>query len=68
MNTALLEYEMKRCNISTEEMCKRLDISRSAFYRKCNNKSEFTLGEIKLIVEILKLESPMDIFFADSVS
>lgn len=68
MNTALLEYEMKRCNISTEEMCKRLGISRSAFYRKCNRKSEFTLGEIKMIVEILKLESPMAIFFADSVS
>lgn len=68
MNVALLEYEMKKCKITAEEMCKRLSISRSAFYRKCNGKSEFTLGEIKKIVDILSLESPVEIFFANQVS
>lgn len=65
MDVALLEYEMKKCKITAEEMCKRLNISRSAFYRKCNGKSEFTLGEIKKITEILGLESPVKIFFAN---
>lgn len=68
MNKALLEYEMKRNNLTAEDMCKKMNISRSAFYRKCNGISEFTLGEIKMIVDILHLESPMAIFFADEVS
>lgn len=65
MNKALLEYEMKKCNITADELCKQLGMSRSAFYRKCNGISEFTLGEIKQIVNILCLESPMAIFFAE---
>lgn len=68
MDKALLEYEMKKNNLTAEDMCKQLDMSRSAFYRKCNGISEFTLGEIKMIVNILHLESPMAIFFANEVS
>ena len=64
MNKALLEYEMKKRNISTMEMCERIGISRSAFYRKCNGISEFTQGEIQKIVDILNLDSPVEIFFA----
>ena len=64
MDKALLEYEMKKNNLTAEDMCKQLKMSRSAFYRKCNGISEFTLGEIKKIVEVLHLESPMAIFFA----
>ncbi len=68
MDKALLEYEMKKNNLTAEDMCKKMNMSRSAFYRKCNGISEFTLGEIKKIVEVLHLESPMAIFFADEVS
>ena len=64
MNKALLEYEMNRKNISIGAMCEILGISRSAFYRKCNGKSEFTRAEIQKVVEVLQLDSPMDIFFA----
>lgn len=65
MNKALLEYEMSSKNKSISDMCTMLGISRSAFYRKCNGKSEFTMSEIKKIVEYLALESPVDIFFAN---
>ena len=65
MDKALLEYEMKKANVSAEELCKKMQISRSAFYRKCNGISEFTLAEIKQIVAILNIESPMAIFFAN---
>ena len=68
MDKALLEYEMKKRGISTEDLCKKIDMSRSAFYRKCNGVSEFTLGEIKQIVSVLGLDSPIDIFFAKEVS
>ncbi len=63
MDKALLEYEMKKKNISIGKMCEILGISRSAFYRKCNGLSEFSQGEIKMVMTALNLESPVDIFF-----
>ena len=68
VNKAKLEYEMNIHNISKGEMCAKLGISRSAFYRKCNGESEFTQGEIQKIIDILGLESPMGIFFNENVS
>ena len=64
MNTALLEYTMKQNGKSISDMCEMLGISRSAFYRKCNGKSEFTQSDIQKIVDYLNLDSPVDIFFA----
>ena len=68
MDKAKLHYEMNRRNVSIGDMCAKLGMSRSAFYRKCNGISEFTQGEIQKIVDILELDSPMGIFFADKVS
>jgi predicted transcriptional regulator len=64
VNKALLEYKMKENGKSISDMCSMLGISRSAFYRKCNGKSEFTQSEIQKTVDFLNLESPVDIFFA----
>jgi transcriptional regulator with XRE-family HTH domain len=64
VNKALLEYKMKEAGKSISDMCEMLGISRSAFYRKCNGKSEFTQSEIQKIVNYLNLESPVGIFFA----
>ena len=64
MNTALLEYKMKEQGKSISDMCEMLGISRSAFYRKCNGKSEFTQSEIQKVVDYLNLDSPVGIFFA----
>jgi hypothetical protein len=55
---------MKENGRSISDMCEMLEISRSAFYRKCNGKSEFTQSEIQKIVVYLKLDSPVEIFFA----
>ncbi|MGM9643046.1 MAG: helix-turn-helix domain-containing protein [Eubacteriales bacterium] len=68
MDKALLEYEMKKRGVTIGKMCEVLDISRSAFHRKCNGTSEFTQSEIQTIVDYLQLESPMGIFFAHKVS
>ena len=65
MNKALLEYKMKANGKSIVDMCEMLGISRSAFYRKCNGKSEFTQSEIQKIVVFLHLDSPVEIFFAN---
>ena len=64
MDKALLQYEMSKKGINVAEICKKLNISRSSFYRKCNGKSEFTQSEIQYIIDLLNLESPMAIFFA----
>lgn len=68
MDKDLLEYEMKKKKMSIADMCAKLGISRSAFYRKCNGISEFTHSEIQVIVDCLGLESPMGIFFNSKVS
>lgn len=68
MNKALLEYEMKKRGVSIGDMCAELDMSRSAFYRKCNGQSEFTQGEIQHIVDFLNLDTPVGIFFTGKVS
>ena len=68
VNKALLEYKMRVKGINISDMCEMLGISRSAFYRKCNGKSEFTISEIRKIVDFLGLDSPVEIFFAQEVS
>jgi len=68
MDKFKLEYERKKSGISIESLCKSLKMSRSAYYRKCNGKSEFTQSEIQSICDILKLKSPMGIFFTEKVS
>lgn len=68
MDKAKLMYEMSKRGVSIRSMCDKLNMSRSAFYRKCNGISEFTQGEIQSIVDILDLDSPMGIFFTEKVS
>lgn len=68
MDKNKLYYHMAQRGISCQEMCTMLNMSRSAFYRKCNGVSEFTQSEIQNIVDILQLDSPMGIFFAEKVS
>jgi len=68
MDKLKLEYIMKVHGITVEEMSKILGISRSAFYRKCNGKSEFVQSEIQRMIEILEIDNPMEIFFAHKVS
>ena len=64
MNKNLLIYEIRKNNYTIQSFCEKLGMSRSAFYKKCNGTTEFTLGEINKIVEILNLKSPIEIFFS----
>lgn len=68
MNGGKLIEVMKEKHVSCQELCGKLGMSRSAFYRKCRGITEFTQGEIQRIVDILSLESPVGIFFAEKVS
>ena len=57
MNKNRLEFEMKERGITVDALCSGIGISRSAFYRMCNGKSEFTLPEINGIIRLLSLSS-----------
>lgn len=64
MDKALLKYEMEKKGITIKQLCQNLGISPSAFFRKCNGKSDFKQSEIQAIVNLLQLDSPVAIFFA----
>ena len=68
MDMYKLEYEMKCRGVTIDKLCAELKISRSAFYRKRNGKSQFTQSEIQKIIDYLGLTSPVGIFFANNVS
>lgn len=68
MNKQALFNKMAEKRISIKEMYTALNMSRSAFYRKCNGISEFTLKEIKLIMSLLGVDDPNEIFFSRKVS
>ncbi len=68
MNSELLLQKIKDKGMSIGDICKRLDMSRSAFYRKVKGITEFTQSEIAKICAILDLDSPMDVFFSSKVS
>ena len=68
MNKELLLYEIRKHGLTAEKVSQAIGISKSAFSKKINGKSEFTLSEIQAIVKILGLDSPMDVFFAPQVS
>lgn len=68
MDRYRLECERKRCGISIDDLCKKLKMTRGTYYRKCKGESEFTLSEINILIEVLNITNPMEIFFADKVS
>lgn len=68
MDASKLEAVMKQQKVSKGKICEQLGISRSAFYRKCNGKSEFTRREMIEIARILNLSDVSSIFFANEVS
>ena len=68
MDKRSLQAEIVKRGFTASSLSKAIGISKSAFSKKINGKSEFTLGEIQRIVEVLGLDSPIPIFFAPKVS
>lgn len=58
-----LEEKMREAGYTLSALAKALGMSRSTIYRKLYGEQEFTLSEIRRIMELLKLETPMGIFF-----
>lgn len=70
MDKYKLEYFIRSNGYEIKSFFETLEMSKSAFYRKCNGKSEFTREEISKIAKILHLTGKdiLEIFFAFAVS
>lgn len=68
MDVDLLKYKIKKSGLSIDEFCKKVGITKQMFYGRCRGRMEFRLSEIKKIMEVLDLDSPMPIFFAEKVA
>lgn len=65
LNSALLKSKIVLAGLKLQDISKELKLSKSAFYRKTNNLTQFNLEEIKKIKLILNLttEEVEEIFF-----
>lgn len=66
MDKYRLEYEIKRRGLVKVDVQQAIGLSRTAFYRKCNGITDFTLSEVRAIADFLGLspDDILDIFFA----
>lgn len=60
--------QMALCGMTQAELAKKLGINESTLYRKLNNDGNFSRKEINQIIEILDIDSPREIFFADKLA
>jgi transposase-like protein len=63
-----LQAQMVLAGMNVKEVSAALGINETTFYRKLNNDGDFSRKEISQLVEILKIEDPMIIFFADEIA
>ncbi|MBR3610027.1 MAG: helix-turn-helix transcriptional regulator [Oscillospiraceae bacterium] len=68
MDKELFDKAVDESGLSITQICKKLGMSRSAFFRKRTGESEFTWSEIEKLVDILGLKSPVPVFFKEKVS
>jgi DNA invertase Pin-like site-specific DNA recombinase len=51
-----------------QEIAKELGVDQSTLYRKINADGNFTRSEINALIDILDIENPQDIFFAQELA
>lgn len=59
-----LKGKMAEIGITQNALAKSLGMSRSSLSLKMNGKREFTLAELRIIVEVLNIDDPRSYFFA----
>lgn len=60
-----LKAQMALCGVTSKELAKALNISKSAMYRKLKGVTSFKQKEISILIDYLEISDPMAIFFAD---
>lgn len=59
-----LQAQMVLRGINAAEISQAIGINESTFYRKLNNNGDFSRAEIEKMVEVLKIDNPLEIFFS----
>ncbi len=67
-NKNRLKAQMALLGMTSKELAKHLEIDESTLYRKIQNDGAFTRKEINQMIEILKIENPKEIFFAEELA
>ena len=67
MSVDKLKGKMTEGHLSQKSMAQNLGITVQALNAKLNGRSQFTLGEVVKITEMLSLKDPVDIFFNPNV-
>lgn len=70
MDSALLNYILKKKGITQEELAERLGFSRQSLSKRLNGTVDWTLNEVKETANILRLDEAdvKAIFFANEVN
>lgn len=64
MNKTKLKELIKKKNFSMNEISEKLGCDRGTLRRKINNDS-FTVKDVKVLIDVLEIPSPYEIFFTD---
>lgn len=71
IDSALLENKIQESGLKKTYIADCLGLSRTSFYKKLNNESEFTasqIGKLCKILAITRLTEKETIFFVDEVN
>ena len=67
-NRKLFEAQLVLAGVSKEKLAEKLGIYPSTLTRKLQRDGDFTREEINIIVDFLKIDNPLDIFFAEKIA
>lgn len=56
--------QMILAGVTMKDLAEELGVDESTMYRKINLDGNFTREQINKLVQVLKIDTPMDIFFA----
>lgn len=67
-NRKLFEAQLILAGVNKEKLADKLGIYPSTLTRKLQRDGDFTREEINTIVDFLKIENPLEIFFAEEIA
>ena len=63
-----LRAQLALKGITVKALAEKLDMNESTFYRKVKDDGAFSRKEINMMIDILEIDDPMLIFFADQLA
>lgn len=67
MDINKLKGRMREKGYTQANLSRKMGISEQSLNAKINGRSDFTLSEVIIIIEVLELDNPAEYFFAKNV-